>query len=151
MKTPLIIAAAIAICTTPLFAQELQAPKGSDLWDQLYDPPYTEPTEIPANEPLRKELFNILRPRIEKLAGKPVLFQGSLKAYRNWAMFMGEGLDKESEKPLTYDEFESTSVIGLWLRTLEGWKLIDFDAGATDAFYVIWPEQFGTPEELIKS
>tara|TARA_R110002096_G_scaffold418458_1_gene622521 strand:+ start:512 stop:967 length:456 start_codon:yes stop_codon:yes gene_type:complete len=150
MKTALTTTLALLMLFTLTNAQDLQATKGSEFWNQLYDPPFQNPKEIPASNPLRKELFNQLRPKLEKIAKQPLLFKGKLKAYRNWAMFMGEGLD-QNNNPVVYDEFESTSVLALWLRTTDGWKLVDYDGGSTDAYFVIWPEQFGTPVELIKS
>tara|TARA_R110000850_G_scaffold169794_1_gene295069 strand:+ start:820 stop:1275 length:456 start_codon:yes stop_codon:yes gene_type:complete len=150
MKHLYIATIALAWLTSLTIADDQQAPKGSDYWNQLYDPPVLTPTEIPTTNPLRKALFEQLRPRIESLAKQPILFKGHLKSYRNWAMFMGSALDK-SEKEIQFDEFESSAVLALWLRTLDGWKLVDYDGGATDAFFVIWPEQYGTPTELIRS
>ena len=112
MKTVLTSILAFAMLFTLINAQDLQAPKGSEFWDQLYDPPFQNPQEIPTSNPLRKELFNQLRPKLEAIAKQPLLFKGKLKAYRNWAMFMGQGLD-ENERPVVYDEFESSTVLAL--------------------------------------
>jgi hypothetical protein len=52
---------------------------GSSEWNELFDPPFTKPTEIPVSSPLRKSLFAQLRTLIEKKARQPVRFEGSLK------------------------------------------------------------------------
>jgi hypothetical protein len=38
--------------------------------------------------------------------------------------------------------------VALWLRTRDGWTLVDFDAGGSDAFYTEWSRQYGAPAAL---
>ena len=47
-------------------AQELVA-KNSELWTEVYDPPYRQPQEIPKGSELRKALFDQLRPKISAM------------------------------------------------------------------------------------
>jgi len=62
-------------------AQDSDVTPGSDLWKELYNPPYAKPTEIPRDNPLRKQLFDLLRPQIERAAKlQGIKFQGELKA-----------------------------------------------------------------------
>lgn len=44
---------------------------------------------------------------------------------------------------------ENSDSLGLWLLTREGWKLIDFSFGHSDAFFVIFPQKYGVPRELV--
>ena len=128
--------------------QELVS-KDSELWAEIYDPPYKQPTEVPKGSDLRKALFDQLRPKISaQVSGKKMLFSGSLKAYRNWAFFTGETVDGDGNS-VPFGELESSATAALWLRTMDGWKLVDFSGGHTDVFYEIWPEQFGVPRALL--
>ena len=113
-------------------------------WAKVYDPPYKVPTELPADSPLRKELFGLLRLK----ATPQHKFEGSLKVFRNWAVFLGRTVDKEGKriKNLPMDNDDAAA---LWLRTKDGWKLVDFSFGHSDAFFVVWPEQYGVSRELL--
>lgn len=128
-------------------AQEQITP-GSEPWNQLFNPSYEKPTELPADLPLRKELFDILRPRVEKIAKEPTRFEGSLRVFKNWAMFTGRSLDAKGES-IKFPELENDDTAALWIRTQDGWRLVEFSAGHSDAFYLIWPEQYGVPKELL--
>jgi hypothetical protein len=129
-------------------AQEFVS-KDSELWAEIYDPPYKKPTEIPKGSELRKALFEQLRPKISALVGgKKILFSGSLKAYRNWAFFTGETVDDDGES-VPIGEFGNSDTAALWLRTEDGWRLVDSSGGHSDVFYEIWPEQFGVPKALL--
>ena len=142
---------AIACCLVPgLNAAEVPTIKpGSEEWRTLYEPAFEQPTELEANSELRKSLFNLIRPRAEKIAKQPVKFQGHLRVYRNWAFFTGSSIDANG-KAVEYPELGNSDTVALWLRTLDGWKLVDFAAGHSDAFFIIWPKQYGMPSELLK-
>ncbi len=134
--------------TTKASGQELVS-KGSELWAEIYDPPYQQPTEVPKGSDLRKALFDQLRPKISEMVdSRKLLFSGSLKAYRNWAFFTGETVDGNGN-PVPIGELENSDTAALWLRTVDGWKLVDFSGGHSDVFYEIWPEQFGVPRALL--
>ena len=123
---------------------------GSELWRAVFNPPYLTPTELPAHSALRKQLFDKLRPRIEKLAKTPVRFEGSLRAFKNWAVFTGQSLDANN-KELRFDTPDGLDAVttAIWLRTRDGWTLVDFYAGLSDGFYPMWFEQFGVPHEFL--
>ncbi len=148
MKTTLLTLVLAVATLVPAYAQNFDPKPGTVLWETLYDPPYTEPTEIPTGDSLRKELFDLLRTRLEPKAKQPILFSGSLKAYKNWALFVGESQDKEG-KPIAYPELGNSDTVGLWLRTADGWKLVSYEGGHSDVFYDIWPEMYGMPRELL--
>lgn len=147
----LVLRIAIACCLVLcLNAAELPTIKpGSEEWRTLYEPAFEKPTELDADSELRKSLFHLIRPRAEKIAKQAVKFRGSLRAYRNWAFFNGSSIDADG-KPVEYPELSNSDTVALWLRTLDGWKLVDFAAGHSDAFFIIWPEQYGMPVELLR-
>ena len=131
------------------FAQEFSGAPGSDQWKSLYEPPYTKPTDIPRDQGLRKKLFDLLRPHIEREAKQDgIKFQGELKAFKNWAFFMGTVLDAK-DRAIHFQPSENTEAAALWLRTKEGWKLVDFAVGFGDPFYWQWHEQYGVPRQLL--
>jgi hypothetical protein len=144
-----------------VFAQEQSRHQpiqpGSELWKKVFDPPYTKPTEIPFDSPLRKKLFDLLRPSVQKKAAaenltkSPLRFEGSLRAFKNWAVFIGKAVDKSGAE-IRFDAGSGLDhfMDAIWLRTSEGWKLVDFFAGsAGDYFYEIWFDRFNVPRELL--
>ncbi|MDF1657550.1 MAG: hypothetical protein P1U58_08050 [Verrucomicrobiales bacterium] len=132
----------------PAAAQELEYKPGTEEWKMLYDPPFETVQKIKPGNALRKELFNILRPKLEAEAGEPILFTGDIEVFRNWALFQGASLDKKGE-PIAYPEMGNSDTVALWLRTREGWKLVDYSGGHSDVFYIVWPEMYGMPKEIL--
>jgi hypothetical protein len=130
-------------------AQEQTITPGSEDWKGLFDPPYEKPTELPADLPLRKELFDLLRPKVEKIAKEPTRFEGHLRVFKNWAMFMGRSIDANGES-IQFPEMDNDDTVALWIHAQDGWKLITYSAGHSDAFYLIWPAQYGAPKELFQ-
>lgn len=150
MKHPLLVAALIAIHSLHFAsAEELMIPPDSDLWKHIYEPDATEPVEIATDNPLRKKLFNLARPKLEKSAGQPILFSGTLKGYRNWALFQGSSVDKKGD-PLSYPDDGTSDTVALFLRTVNGWVLVDCSGGHSDVFYQTWTEQYGMPFEILR-
>lgn len=130
-------------------AQDFAGKPGSEQWNGLYDPPYTTPTDIPRDQALRKQLFDLLRPSIEREAKqKGVRFQGELKAFKNWAFFFGEVLDTK-DRAIRFQPVDNTESAALWLRTKDGWKLVDYAVGFGDPFYWQWADQYGVPRRLL--
>jgi len=121
---------------------------GSEEWRGLFDPPYSVPTEVPADLPLRKQLFDLLRPKVERIAKKPVRFEGGLRAFKNWAIFLGRTVD-ENGRSMKLPPMGNDDAGALWLRTSSGWVLVDFAVGASDAFHLYWPDQYGVPKALV--
>lgn len=104
--------------------------------------------EIPAGSALRKQLFDSIRPQAEKAAKSPVKFLGSLRQDAGWAVFTGEVVGPDG-KSLPVGDAESSDAFALWQKKGTTWKLIEFSAGHTDAFYVDYPKQYGVPESLL--
>ena len=130
-------------------AGDFDIAKDSDLWEDAFDPPYKTPTEVPRGSELRKTLFNQLRPKISAMVkGKKILFEGSMKAYKNWAFFSGGTVDS-SGKAVALPPIENSDTVALWIRTRDGWTLVDFSGGHSDVFYSIWPGKYGVPKELL--
>lgn len=135
----------VVLATSFLQAQsQPMVPPGSAEWAEVYDPPYKVPTELPAESALRKELFDSLRLKVTPQHK----FTGSLKVYRNWAFFVGATVDNKGE-PLKHPPHDNSDAVAIWLRTSQGWKLIDFSFGHSDAFYLLWSEKYGVPADLI--
>ena len=143
------IACASLALAIPTVRGERLVSESSPQWAATYDPPFTLPTEVKKGSQLRKSLFDQLRPKVSAVVGgKKVMFEGSLKAYRNWAFFSGSTVDaKGASIPIGSSENDDT--VGLWIRTIDGWRLVDFSAGHSDVFYVVWPEQYGVPSLLL--
>jgi hypothetical protein len=105
----------VACCLVlPLNAAEPPTIKpGSEEWRMVYEPAFEKPTELDADSELRKSLFNLLRPRAEKIAKQAVKFQGNLRVYRNWAFFSGSSVDANG-KPVEYPELGNSDTVALW-------------------------------------
>jgi len=112
-----------------------------------FDPASDAPTEVPRGSDLRKTLFDTLRPRVEEQAGTKILFEGRLKTCRNWAFFLGRTIGADGRK-VALSDLGNDDAVALWLRTRDGWTLVDFDAGGSDAFYTEWSRQYGAPAAL---
>ena len=142
----------IAMACFGALSSALAQPEGlrpdSREWRDLFEPPFKQPQEVPATSPLRKQLFELLRPPIARLAQRPIRFEGSLRAYKNWALFSGRTVDAQGVS-VKLPPMDNDDTVGLWLRTRDGWRLVDYSAGHSDVFYIIWPEQYGVPRELV--
>lgn len=148
MKLPHLFVTLLTFLPAAVFSADLEFGPESPQWEMLYRPAFKKPQEIPVGDPVRKELFDLLRPKIEKKAKQPVLFQGGLFAFRNWALFQGDTLDK-NEKPIAFPGLGNSDTVALWLHTADGWKLVDYEAGHSDVFYMIWIEKYGMPRQLL--
>ena len=145
----LAVSFSFGLCGSAVIAGDFDIAEGSDLWEQAFDPPYKTPTEVPRGSELRKSLFNQLRPKISAMVeGKKILFEGSMKAYKNWAFFSGGAVDS-SGKAVALPPIENSDTVALWIRTRDGWALVDFSGGHSDVFYSIWPGKYGVPKELL--
>lgn len=105
-------------------------------------------SEVPPGK-LRSQLFELARPTLEKTAGYPVKFQGSLKANAQWAFFLGQIVDPQG-KTIRLGEAESGDAVALWQQKDGKWKLVVALAGVTDAPFVDWPREYGAPEALFQ-
>lgn len=139
----------ILVCATLTgVAEEVLVTPGSSEWREIFEPPFTQPTELPTDMPLRQELFDQLRPRLDKIAKRPVRFEGRLRAFKNWALFIGRTLDPDG-KSMKLPPMDNSDTAALWLRTCDGWRLVDFSGGHSDAIHIVWHERYGVPKSLI--
>ena len=110
-----------------------------------------EVKEVSLESGERKVMFDLLRPEVAKQAGrKPseVKFEGSLKQGGNWAFFAGGSRDADSQ-PLVLKPAGNDDTCALFIHTYRGWMLVDWSAGHSDAFYLVWAKTYGvTPEVL---
>ena len=139
------------VCGLPLCVvsaqQEVIRPDSRE-WRELFDPPFPKPQEIPSTSPLRKELFELLRPYIAPVAKRPVRFEGTLRAFKNWVLFIGTTVDDKGAE-VKFPPMGNTDTAALWLRTRVGWRLVDFSVGHSDAVPVVWMEQYGVSRDLV--
>jgi hypothetical protein len=149
MRAHVVVAClASALLVSSAVAQQEPIRPDSPEWHELFDPPFPQPQEIPSSSPLRKELFELLRPAIARLAKRPVRFEGTLRAFKNWAFFSGSTVNEHGAS-VRFPPIDNSDTVALWLRTRAGWRLVDYRAGVGDVFYEIWAEQYGTPRELL--
>ncbi len=112
--------------------------------EELFAPTKSFPTELKIGSDDRVLLFSILRKETD---GK-VKFSGSLKTCRNWAFFSGATVNPDGSSRVIVDTNGNTDACALWINTSQGWKLVDFSFGHSDAFFIVWPKQYGAPKEL---
>lgn len=132
----------------PITAFSHDEPLITEYRDELFSPAYGAPTELSKDEPLRKQLFDMLRVPVAELAGRKVIFLGSLKVFRNWAFYSGSVLDSKGER-VGFEPMGNADCVALWLRTRAGWVLVDFSVGHSDVFWQVWHAQYGAPAELL--
>lgn len=143
---------AAIICLLSLFvasADEFRIQPGSQDWRELFDPPVAKPTEVPVNSGLRRTLFDQLRPQIEREAKRAIQFRGTLRTFKNWALFEGSSVDSKGNS-VKLPPMDNDDTVALWLRTRDGWRLIDFSGGHSDVFYIVWSEKYGVPGDLLR-
>jgi hypothetical protein len=104
--------------------------------------------EIPPGSPLRKQLFDLARPSVQKLVLHPFKFRGSLKESGSWAFFLGEAVDS-NERPIAHPESGNSDTCALWKKEKAVWLLVDYGYGFTNVFYGDWPERHGAPSILL--
>jgi len=136
------------ISTASFAAGDHENPLLGEMWSDVYDPPYRQPTELEPGSRLRKQLFSMLRPVVSKQAKRQVKFAGSLKVFKNWAFFVGETYGPKGSL-ITYSPMGNSDAVALWLRTRSGWRVVDYSVGHSDVFWEIWPDQYGTPKRLL--
>ncbi len=106
------------------------------------------PREIPKGSELRASLFDIARSSVEREAGQPVKFAGSLKQLGDWAFFSGT-IVNGSGNPIRVGEARSSDTALLWKIVDSEWQLIAYAVGITDVAYASWPDDYGAPQALV--
>ena len=142
------IAGLLLLLSTAAYAQDSVRP-GSERWNFLFQPDYTTPTELPRDSPLKPKLMNMLYEHFDPLTNvRPYHFAGKISAFKNWAFFLGSVRD-EQDRPVRLPPADTATAAGLWLRTRQGWRLVDHAAGFPQAFYWTWHDQYGAPRALL--
>jgi hypothetical protein len=139
------IAAAYVMASVCVFAAISTCRAGDE---RFYDR-YPAPANLKAGDALRKELFEVLRPIHERFAKKKAKFTGRMWVQRHWAVFAGSSVD-EKGTPIAEPGSGNTEVAALWLKTFQGWVVVDYGFGHSDVFWVDWPESYGVPQTLVE-
>ena len=112
-----------------------------------------------AGDPIRKILFNAMRPAFEKDLKQKVIFQVRvIRLYKDWAFLEGTPL-QPNQKPINYKKTVYQGAINgdmfddgysaLLHKTNGQWKLVTYDIGATDVSYGDWWKRFHAPKAVI--
>ena len=104
--------------------------------------------EVPLGSALRKELFELARPKIEQTAKQSVRFQGSMKQLNGWAFFTGTLVDAAGAViPVGPAESGDTAI--LWTQRNGKWSVVEAATGFTDVIYLDWSEKHKAPAALL--
>lgn len=109
--------------------------------------PASAQEEVAKGSKLRKELFELARPDIEAVAGRAVLFNGSMKRLGNWAFFNGNIVTADGG-PIRVGPGESGDTALLWSLKNGVWFLMEAEVGFTDVIYLDWSDKHGFPGAL---
>ncbi len=104
--------------------------------------------EVSKGSSLRKNLFGLARPHIERQAGQKVLFEGSLKQLNGWAFFLGSIVNGNGST-IRIGDSESGDTAILWEKRGADWVVVEAECGFTDVFYLDWPQKHGVPRSLL--
>ena len=113
-----------------------------------------------AGDPIRKMLFQTMRPAFEKDLKQKVIFQvGQLKVQRGWAFLVGRPRQPNG-KPVNYKRtaYQEAIANGAFddgysalLHKINGkWKLVTYNIGATDVVWEPWAKQYHAPPAIFK-
>ena len=83
----------------------------------------TAQDEVAKGSALRKELFELARPKIEKMSGQAVRFQGSMKQLDDWVFFIGSIVDADGAT-IQIGPAESGDTAILWTNRNGKWVVI---------------------------
>lgn len=112
-----------------------------------------------AGDPLRKTLFNAMRPPIERDLKQKVIFQvREIRVYQNWAFLQGRPFQPD-QSPINYRKtahqgdiqqgFFDDGYCALLHKINGNWKLVTYNIGATDVTYADWWRRFKAPKAVI--
>ena len=99
-------------------------------------------------DPLRKTLFNVMRPAFEKELKQKVIFGvREIRVYQNWAFLQGQPYQPD-QSPINYKKTRYQEAIregffggeyAALLHKVNGqWKLVTYNIGHTDVVYANW-------------
>lgn len=103
--------------------------------------------EVPAGSALRKELFALARPKIEREAGQAVRFQGTMQQRDTWVFFKGIIVDAQGAA-IQVGPAESAETAILWEQRKGKWTVLEAVAGFTDVIWLDWTEKHRAPTAL---
>lgn len=117
-------------------------------WEQIFTTKSRTPIQISRTSPQWTEIIASFKPHFKANTPPGSQLSGSLTAFKNWALFSGDTTDPNDTPITPPDGFSSDTTI-LFLKTRDGWQVVDYGLGHSDAFYIIWTAQYGMPIELL--
>lgn len=109
-------------------------------------------------DPVRKELMNAVRPRVERALRTKVIFRVSTaNRVGDWAFMIAEPRNPDGsairyEKTPLAKEWASGAfgglVIGLFRKQGKHWTIRRYDFGASDVVWLDWGKQTGAPRAV---
>lgn len=110
-------------------------------------------------DPIRKTLFNAMRPAFERELKQKVIFEVAIiRVCQDWAFLLGRPL-QPSQKPINYKlvpggqeviEGRVDDGYSALLHKINGkWKLVTYNLGATDVVWGDWWKRFHAPKAVI--
>ena len=150
---PHILVSSILLCCAK--AEETQLSKylstvEQNEWDELFITKSKTPISASSNSKIGTKPLQLLQPEVKKFKPSDLKLRGQFKFFKNWAFFSGELVNKKGEAT-TPDDCVSSDSVALFLKTIDGWKVVDHGIGISDAFFIVWPSQYGAPVELFTS
>ena len=154
MKTAPLLALILAATLLPVMAQQdpfiEQLTSDPNMRKELFGTSATEPYFVKHEDKLHQELDSLIHAFAKKKHGADSRLEGDFIRQKNWAFFMGNLVDEKGNPVTPKDEFSSDAAF-LLLRTVNGWQIVDGSIGHSDAFYLIWPTQYGISAEMFET
>jgi hypothetical protein len=114
--------------------------------------------EVKVGNPLRKQLLDVVRVRVEKEFRQKVKFKvGTLNADATWAFFGGEALQPNGKlvdlRTTRYKDdaeyMDGPSVYALMKKQGKTWRIVRYVVGPTDVAWSDWDAQTGAPPAVL--
>ena len=118
-------------------------------WETLYVTKPRTPTIVELDSEYGREIMKAFETIFQKRTPKGAKLVGRITAYKNWALFGGYTASANGDQITPEDGIASDTTI-LFLKTREGWTVVDYGLGHSDMFFIIWPAQYGAPVELLE-
>lgn len=117
-------------------------------WDEIYSVKSRTPITLVIEAKEARPILDAFMPLFKKRTPAGSKLVGDIKAFKNWALFTGYSADPKGN-PITPNDGTASDTTVLFLKTREGWTVVDYGLGHSDRFYIIWPAQYGMPVELL--
>ncbi len=118
-------------------------------WDDIYSVKSRTPVFVAQGSKEASAILDAFLPIFKKRTPAGAQLIGEIKAFKNWALFAGYAADSKGNQITPKDGIASDTAV-LFLKTREGWAVVDYGLGHSDMFYIIWPAQYGVPVELLE-